>query len=663
MKKMIIAAAIVIVGNIAAAQNTNWLFLSDSTFARDAANSVAYDSSGNRYVAGWFAGNLSVDGNLFTSDFGTSDDVVSTPIKGFLSKYSAAGALLWTKTFMGRGSQWCLDVEVNKTTGDCYVAGAFTTELVIDGVRQDFTDGTYFGRPFIAKFNANGIKQWINTTMSSYLTNGSYSISLSPNGNWLYWHSDFIGDLQLNGVIAYTSGGGDYVLMRLSTATGSVANSYQVSDYLQDGIMLNCDNTGNVYWSGSHRNSGYVVANPAYAVPQGFIIKFNSTFTTQLWAFEVSGKGFQTINSTAVDASGNVYIYGRFDDTTKFYNNAGLDQGVQFVPVAGRTNGYIAKVSRAGNLMWAKQFSGDRLLFDNYDLDNEAALTVDSRNNVYFGGSFSASYGVAKFYFGTDSLQNFSYHNEPYLVKLNPQGNLSWMIKPDTKRGAYIKGIAAYGNNILATGELTGIYNFYPDNYFKYMSDSVATDYNAQYLWELQDCNLVITTQASSLTVNALNPVTLSLTPATPGSSYQWYRNGNPIAGATSSTYVTILGGFYYCAVNTGACLINSRRVRLTLIPSPVIAASSNEDALQTATAVTVYPNPVKDKFNIQLPANKNAAAYSIIITDVNGRIILRKNINAGSHVVQLPAGTAPGLYLLKAENNKETTSIKLIVQ
>ncbi|HRH50986.1 MAG TPA: T9SS type A sorting domain-containing protein [Panacibacter sp.] len=641
----------------AMAQNTASLFLSDSTFARDAANSVAYDNAGNRYVAGWFAGTLSLSGTQYISSFGTTDDVVSTPLKGFISKYNNAGSLLWTKTFMGRGSQWCLDVEVNKTTGDCYVAGNFTTELLLDGVRQDFTDGTYFGRPFIAKFDANGNKQWINTTMSSYITNGSYSIGLSPNGNNLYWHSDFIGDLQLNGAVAYTSIGGDYVLMRVNTNTGAITSSLQTSDYLQDGYMLNCDNSGNVYWSGSHRHGGYVVSNPVYAIPQGYIVKYNASLTTQLWAFEVSGPGFQTVNATAVDSVGNVYIYGRFDDTTKFYNNSGTDQGVQFIPVPAKTNGYIAKVSKAGNLLWAKQFSGDYVLFDNYDADGEAALTVDSRNDVYFGGSFGG-----KFYFGTDSLYNTSTHNEPFLVKLTPQGNLSWMIKPETLHGGNMKGLAAYNTNVLAAGEITGIYNIYPDNYFKYGADSVGTDYNAQYLWEVADCSISINTSATSNTVNASNPDTLSV-PAIPGATYQWYKNGNAIPGATSNVRITTKAGNYYCIIDNGPCQIQSRNKRITLAPTPFAAVSETDDVTATATAVNVYPNPVKDRFTLNIPATKNYNDYQARITDANGRSILSKKVNAGSQIIQLPRGTAPGLYLLQVTGGNETVNIKLLVQ
>ncbi|HRI19974.1 MAG TPA: T9SS type A sorting domain-containing protein [Panacibacter sp.] len=659
MRTIFTVVLVTLLYTAASAQNTKWLFLSDSTFARDAANSVAYDGAGNRYVAGWFAGILKLSGNQYVSDFGSTDNVTSTPTKGFVSKYSSAGVLLWTKTFMGRGAQWCLDIEVNKTTGECYVAGNFTTELLLDGVRQDFTDGTYFGRPFIVKFDANGNKQWINTTMSSYITNGSYSIGLSPNGNDLYWHSDFIGDLQINGSLAYGSIGGDYVLMRLSTASGAITNAYQTSDYLQDGIMLNCDNSGNVYWSGSHRNSGYVIANPAYALPQGYIIKFDPALTTQLWAFEVSGKGFQTLNSTAVDAAGNVYIYGRFDDTTRFYNNSGTDQGVVFIPVPGRTNGYVAKVSKAGNLLWAKQFSGDGLTFDNYDSDAEAALTVDSRNDVYFGGAF----GTGKIYVDTDSLQNTTNHLEPYLVKLTPQGNLSWMIKPETLRGGNMKGLAAYSTNVLAAGEITGVYNFYADNYFKYANDSVGNDYNAQYLWELADCAISIKTKITSNTVNVSNPDTLSVSNM-PNVTYQWYRNGNAINGATNNVYITTRPGTYYCILDNGICQLESTRKRITLLPSPFVSGAEYDDAVQAGNAiVSVYPNPVKDRFTINTPVSNGNHVYEIKVTDVNGRIILSKKINAGTQMVHLPNGTASGLYLLQVVGGDEPVTIKLLVQ
>lgn len=646
------------------AQNTSSLFLSDSTFARDAINSVAYDAAGNKYVVGMFAGIMQLSGNQFISDFSASDDGLPTsPIKGFVSKYSNAGVLLWTKTFMGRGSQFCLDVEVNKTNGDCYVSGNFTTELLLDGVRQDSTDGNTLRRPFIAKFDANGNKQWINTTMSSVYTLGSFSIALSPDGENLYWHCDFNKDLQINGTTVFAYEGQRYVLMRINTSNGAIIKNFEASDYLQDGFMLNCDNRGNIYWSGIQRDSGYAVRNPQDGTNQGFILKFDSSLVDPLWAFEVSGKQEQTINATAVDASGNVYIYGTFNDSTRFFRKDSVDQGVLLLPVANKINGYIAKVSRNGNLIWAKQFSGDQLIInDPNELDLEIPLTVDSRNNVYFGGTFGGLFGGV-INFQNDSLQNFTSHGEPFLIKLSSSGALSWMIKPETLRGGRIRGLAAFTNKVMAVGELTGIYNFFQDNYFKYQSDSIHTDYNAQFLWEVADCDILIRTAATSNTVNTANPVTLSV-PNLPGTTYQWIRNGNSINGAATHTLITPRGGNYFCVLTNGPCQINSNTKRITYVPQPF--AEVGEAAVASnngGTLISIYPNPADKWFILNIPSGKRIENYQVAITDVNGRMLLNTNVASGKQIIQLPSGILPGTYMLKVIGEDLSTTLKLLVQ
>lgn len=642
----------------AQAQNTASLLMSDSTFARDAANSVAYDSAGNRYVAGHFAGTLSIQGNQYVSDYGPADSFTTTTVKGYLCKFNNAGQLVWLKTFMGRGSQRCLDVEVNKNTGDCYVSGLFSTELVIDGVRQDATDGSYFNRPFVARFDANGNKQWVKTTMSTYYTDGSYSIALSPNGSYLYWHCDFIGDLQIDGSGAYNAIGGNYVLMRINTATGAITRSFQADDYLQDGYLLNSDNLGNVIWSGYHRNTGYVVNNPDFALPQGFVLKLNGALNfTPVWSFEVSGRGFQTINGTALDASGNIYIYGYYNDTTRFFNTTGTDQGVELIPVPFKTNAYVAKISRSGNLVWARQFQSDQLDVNNYDIDDEVGLTVDSRNNIFVGGSFKGTLA-----YGSSQLVNSNIHKEPFLIRLTPNGNISWMINPTTKYGGYLKGLAAYNTNVTAAGEIYGVGNFYPDSYFAYPPDSVTNDYNATYLWDVADCAISITTSASSQTVNASNPVTLSVTPI-PNATYQWYRNNNPINNATSSVYITTRGGTYFCIVSFGPCAIRSSRVRLITVPGPASVLAGSTDNLTTENPVIgIYPNPAKDRFTLTIPATVKGQ-LQLRISDMGGRNLLTKSISAGTQQVILPKGTVPGIYVVQLIHDSTTYTSKLVVE
>lgn len=64
--------------------------------------------------------------------------------------------------------------------------------------------------------------------------------------------------------------------------------------------------------------------------------------------------------------------------------------------------------------------------------------------------------------------------------------------------------------------------------------------------------------------------------PATSGNTYQWYKNGNKINGATSNAYSTSDSGDYYVMVNNGVCAIASsiRNVKVNFAPINTISAA-----------------------------------------------------------------------------------------
>ena len=59
--------------------------------------------------------------------------------------------------------------------------------------------------------------------------------------------------------------------------------------------------------------------------------------------------------------------------------------------------------------------------------------------------------------------------------------------------------------------------------------------------------------------------VTLSSTTAGTGYAYQWFKNGNPIAGATSASYVATLQGNYKCKITKDACESTSSVITISV--------------------------------------------------------------------------------------------------
>lgn len=72
------------------------------------------------------------------------------------------------------------------------------------------------------------------------------------------------------------------------------------------------------------------------------------------------------------------------------------------------------------------------------------------------------------------------------------------------------------------------------------------------------------------------------------------------------------------------------------------------------ARNLSVYPNPVKNKFNIVF--NGMPGNYKLQLINISGQVIYQeelKNVTAGQHLLNRSANTKPGIYLLKLINNE----------
>ncbi len=116
-------------------------------------------------------------------------------------------------------------------------------------------------------------------------------------------------------------------------------------------------------------------------------------------------------------------------------------------------------------------------------------------------------------------------------------------------------------------------------------------------------------------------------------SSYQWYRDGNTINGATNSTFTPGQGGSYTVKVTNNDGCENTSEARTVSVKQYL------------NKAISIYPNPVKDVLYIM-----NAAAdLSVSITGIDGALLIRKENPGHIDVSSLPAG----YYILSVADHK----------
>jgi hypothetical protein len=158
-------------------------------------------------------------------------------------------------------------------------------------------------------------------------------------------------------------------------------------------------------------------------------------------------------------------------------------------------------------------------------------------------------------------------------------------------------------------------------------------------------------TPAGNTTFCSGGSVTLNANTGT-GLTYQWKKYGNPISGATSSSYVATGSGSYRVVVtNASGCSASATPVIVTVNPLPTATATaSGSTAICPGSSVTLnantgaglnyqwrkYSNDISGATGATYAAT-GSGTYKVRVTDANGCSKTSNNIS----VTVLPSPTA----------------------
>jgi hypothetical protein len=216
------------------------------------------------------------------------------------------------------------------------------------------------------------------------------------------------------------------------------------------GNSVIADRDGNVIVAG--RYTGSVDFDPGSGVDRltgggGFVAKYTPAGAL-LWArrFDAS------VVKLAIDRGDNVYAAGSFDRTVDFDPRRGQSN----VSSSGGTDGFVVKLSPAGNLKYVRTFGGG-------GDDAVGGLAVATSGEVYLAGTFGAR---ADFNpeSGRASIGN-SGGLDGFVVALDNRGHYRWagsFAGPDDESVADLD--LDPGRNILVTGRYLGLVDFDPLN-------------------------------------------------------------------------------------------------------------------------------------------------------------------------------------------------------
>jgi len=182
----------------------------------------------------------------------------------------------------------------------------------------------------------------------------------------------------------------------------------------------------------------------------GIYVKAQSpTFS---WAKQFGGysTAFSVPRNILVDASGNVYTSGYFNDTVDFDPGSGVFNLVS----AGDIDAFISKVDASGNFVWAKRFGST-------SDDGSLGMALDASGNIYTSGAFS---GTVDFDPNSGTLNlTATGRLDIFISKLDPSGNFIWakQIGGNSDEIAFAITTDASGS-VYATGYFEDLTDFDP---------------------------------------------------------------------------------------------------------------------------------------------------------------------------------------------------------
>lgn len=172
---------------------------------------------------------------------------------------------------------------------------------------------------------------------------------------------------------------------------------------------------------------------------------------------------------------------------------------------------------------------------------------------------------------------------------------------------------------------------------------------NAQGATSFTD-NVVITANELAKPIIVINGS--QLTSQQPGTSYQWYLNGQVIEGATQRSYLAEGDGSYQVAIFDAGC---------NRVSDPVIISALPEADL-SKFGIFVGPVPTADQVTLQV-VNDYRGPIHYAILDMAGKVYsiktAGKNTETWSDIISLP--NHAGLYILRIETNALTLHKKII--
>jgi hypothetical protein len=313
---------------------------------------IAFDSGGNAYITGKFAGPITFGPHALATLHRQDADI-------YVAKMNSDGYWIWAVSAGKQGNTPNIgnddhgrDIVVDYS-GDIIITGSFIGSATFGNI--SISAGSDHDI-FVAKLNSDGEWQWVAKAESGS-SDESGSIDTDSSGN------------------SYITGnmGGSLFIAKLNT-TGSW--KWEVTSSEGSGSGIAVDPLGNVHVTGETQAITSMLGCSSNSYSGIFVAKLDTNGTC-IWVNSVA-TSFGMGRSIDIDSSGNSYVTGYYRSASAIFGNTTLSTGT------GSTNAdtFVGKIDSNGTWLWAVSAGNSQ---NNYDLGQ--AIGIDSNGLIYVTGT------------------------------------------------------------------------------------------------------------------------------------------------------------------------------------------------------------------------------------------------------------------------------------
>jgi hypothetical protein len=523
-----------------------------------------------------------ISGNKTESSFGGKDY--------WIIKLNAAGTKIWEKAYGGDGTD--LFADINLTSDGGFIIGG-SSNSNFSGNKNENTNG--LNDFWVLKLNSTGNIDWQNTIGGNH-NDDIYFCQQTLDGNYFVGGSsasEISGD-KTEAQFGAAVGLGDYYVMKLN-ASGDIIWQNTIGATRDDQCYAGMQLSDGMYIIGGMSGS---TANGDKTVP-----RIGGADIADIWVLQL-------------DTVGNISsqnVIGGTDSDIAFGFSEGADGGILISALSwSAPNGNKTSPLYGMADAWLIKLSGACIP------TTEICNTLDDDCNGLIDDGITETItieatGATTFCQGENVILNATYSGTA----------VQWK-----KNGLSIAGATAA--NYTATA--TGIYTCET-------SSACASDISNEISVTVNKNPKASITAGGPTTFCEGGSVTLTETPVG-GATYQWFKGGAAIGGATTNVYVATSSGNYKCRVTktaTGCSKVSN---------AIAVLVTCKEGEEMTADSWKIAPNPAANQIVIYNEEQSSEIA-NIVILNAIGEILFtvsnQTNQNGVIDISMLP----PGVYFV----------------